>query len=929
MDLGTTHNTQNSILMNLIANKRRTSILALTSCVGLLVGISTASEISEKSMPTQSATATNTQQRLTVRVNDVELFKKLMTGIESKISGVELGNSIDPKGEVFVVHTQSRTVANQVRKILSQTSVVQSIVFDQADFRQSIHEIQSLAGMNSRLSPVREGAARGSTNGAGTSIGIEPVEGPGFGGTLDPSFQNGSMWHLAANNIPTSIYDTLGLTGAGVVVGVPARGLNVRLDKDHPDLFNNYSLELSQEFDPNAFPNPDTITTGWAAIVGGERNNGVAAFGIAPGSTLSTFRWNTNLELVEFQAYEWLNQDVDIKFYENNLEYVDPQGGYNAGVANNFVTGALENSIRFGRRGKGVVNIFGTGRKPLGSNIFLPDPYNFLPIPGFTSFSPVDQWASGNTYADGLTNGWTSGPYYTTGNTNNYAPALDRRSMIINTIAEDGNYDIYAAQGTSIFASVYGGTNNEDQSGSQAVSGRGIATSFPTVNGTVGLLPTSAADAPFDATTTGPAITSGIVALMLEANPDLSVRDIQHIFFESIQESTMTSDEKWPNYDLARTYYFPDPNASPRGFWQLNAGLYSGGVVTNQAIRHSDNYGFGIIDAELAIQKAATYQGAPLLTLLDSGTVGQIAGGDGTELDIAIATPTFLIGAEPDGALGINGSAGLVTTGPGGQGFDICVRQNIVIESIIIEVTVEGNSSNDLYMTLTSPNGTRSNLALPTSLNQFGTSFDENFLDDEADIAPFVTIGTTTYALFKQPYLTWKHWGEMSGGTWRFRITDFGVDESGPEGIPADPDLGGDPGADMVVALGELGVPASEFRDESTFVAYRIRFYGQDIGEEIFPACNPFATSCPAYLDGNGVVNVLDLQIYIEWYTSGNALADIDGDGNITFADLSAYRAIWVPGFCMGGGDPFGGGRPRPGGSDANGGDNDPVVRPI
>ena len=75
MDLGTTHNTQNSILMNLIANKRRTSILALTSCVGLLVGISTASEISEKSMPTQSATATNTQQRLTVRVNDVELFR--------------------------------------------------------------------------------------------------------------------------------------------------------------------------------------------------------------------------------------------------------------------------------------------------------------------------------------------------------------------------------------------------------------------------------------------------------------------------------------------------------------------------------------------------------------------------------------------------------------------------------------------------------------------------------------------------------------------------------------------------------------------------------------------------------------------------------------------------------------------------------------
>ena len=129
----------------------------------------------------------------------------------------------------------------------------------------------------------------------------------------------------------------------------------------------------------------------------------------------------------------------------------------------------------------------------------------------------------------------------------------------------------------------------------------------------------------------------------------------------------------------------------------------------------------------------------------------------------------------------------------------------------------------------------------------------------------------------------------------------------------------------MIITLGELGVPGSAFRSGGkTITGYRLRIFGTDTDVPIFDGCDPFATSCPGDLDGNGVINLIDLQIFIDWFLAGEAQADLDGDGDVDFNDLNLFRGIWIPGFCdrrdgFNGTDPFSGG---------SGGDG-PSSRPI
>lgn len=933
-------------------NIRRVSILALTTCVGLLAGISSAAD-STPSAKTVSASSSSdlavaSSSRLIVRVNDAAAFKELVASISVQHPGVVLGKTIGNNGTVFTVETLSMATALKVQRLLASDESVRAISIDQPldHFRSLTNSDIQIVGRSQNI-----------------GIGIRPVPGSQQtprGGSGDPQFSN--QWHFTNpsaiypnrdNNITDDIYDTIGLTGAGIVVGVPAPGLNVHLDVTHRDLSPNYSPALSMIFDPVILGNSRNMT-GWAGLTAATRNNSVAGQGVAPGATLSTFRWSTGIPLIEFEAYEWLNQDVDIKFYQNFIEYVTPQGAYNNGHVDDYVMDPLQNSIRFGRGGKGVVNVYGTGTgfrwepNPFGFlNILLPDPYNFPTA--LATFSPIDELSARlNRVALGVTNGYTNGvltapadntyevvpAYYVTGNANNYPPALDRRSMIINTIAEDGHYDIYASQGTSVFASVYGGTNNIERATSnipQSVLTTSPGTLGDPPSNNFGDIPVDVLNAVSSATTSGPAIASGIVALMLEANPRLSVRDIQHIFFESIQDSTRAPEIKWPNFDTTRSYYAPNTGAD-RSFWETNSGLYNSATTTNQAIRHSDNYGFGMIDTELAVQKALTWAGTPALQLLDTGVVGDI--GDGGE-DLSGRVPAEVPDAEwveflaVDGSLGNPAGTGFSGMDVFGTGFNFCVRQNISIEAMIVDLTIQGEGSNDLYITLTSPTGTVSVLAMPQTLNAIGSADPDIFIDDEIDQA-FSSgfINGDEYAYYQHPFLTWKHWGEKAGGVWSLTVRDYGPDVITPEGAETGDDPKTDPGADMITNLGEIGVPGSEFRSVKTLTAFRIRIYGTDIGLPIFDGCNPFTTSCPADLNGDGIINVSDLQIYINWWTEGNALADLDGDGDVDFSDLVLYRGIWIPGFCDAGGDPFVGGRPRPG-DGGIGSDNDPVVNPI
>lgn len=897
------------------------------------------------------AKAYNDQQilsgRLILRVSDIRAFNAEFEALLQEFPGLTQVRAIDADSGIYLFDAGSPQDAVRASQSLMKLSSVTQVDLEQTRETaiMKLNRAFQDPRIASRLNNKYTGYQRGFEF-PGVRALPDSLETP-RGGATDPLF--GSMWHYnntldadpnlnPDNNITSDIYTTMGLSGAGVTIGLASEGINSHLDTDHTELAGNYSSSLSMAFDPVLFPDSTAMTALAGIMVGAVDGSNIQ--GIAPNARLGSFTWPLaagTIPFQEYEAYNWKFRHLDIKLYDTATGwYNSPNNSYNIGSTDEFVQIPLRNSFVFGRNRKGTVNIFSAGMNTfapfdvaLGGFPKWPDPYNFPPAASADSWSPLDELfnSGGNQVAITLTNGYTSGPYYPNGQVTYYGPANERRSLIFGTVGEgrasenpeEIYADIYSAQGTSIFASFYGGTTNFFQGGAQSIGGRGLLTSVPGA-GNIAVFPATTETVPSgNEALTGSAVGAGVIALMLEANPNLSIRDIQHILFESIQESPKDARIKWPNFDINRSYvsrFSSQPGSA--SFWQVNTGLYNGGTVTNQAIRHSDLYGFGVVDAELAVQKAINWGGTAPLIVLDSGFIGT---GDDGDFELEIPTPEYFIAQEPDGETGTDGSAFMVGTNavflP-----TFCVRQNIKIEAIVVDVTIAGAGASDLFITLTGPNTTRSVLQMPSTLNAFGTSDPLFPLDDDLDGAG--TLGG--FALLRHSFLTWKHWGELSAGDWNVSFADYGVDEAMPEGEEPETGMDPTPGADMVIDLGFFGVPGSPFRSEKTVTEYRFRIFGTDIGEPVFEGCNPLETSCPADLNGDGIVDVRDLQIFIQYFQDGNAVADINGDGSIDYSDLLLFRGIWSPGFCTS--NAFGGGRPRPGDTNA-GDDNNPSSRPI
>lgn len=881
--------------------------------------------------------------QLVVRLDKGADINDTISKIASQYPGLRFVQTISADLDFYLVDAGSTEDAKSVRDALMGLPNVSSVRLDQPrDTERVLRQVRALMQDRDFDRPVPPPPSQETWLGK-TPISLDP-NAPRGGGSTDPFFS--LQWHFDQgsgssgfdNNIPSTVYTARGLSGTGVTVGFSNLGRNSHIDTDHIELDDRFRLSLTSTFDPNLFGD-STALTSLAGLVSAEVN-GIGVQGVAPGAGFALYDWPAGAGVLPLQEYNAFQDNINalqIKVFDMGSSFYDiAHAEYNLGALTEYVGVGLRNSYNFGRGRKGVVNIFSTGMNAFGTfDVFFagsppfpkwPDPYNFPP--GGSTWSPLDELnnAGGNSVAITLTNGYVTGPYYVNAQTNNYAPATDYRSLVFQTVADDGFADIYAGQGTNVFASFYGATTNPFQA---ALAGQPAPTqllsTIPGPGGAAGQFPPAVNTLPAGyETMSGAMIGAGVIALMLESNPSLSIRDIQHILFESIQESSKDDNVRWPNFSTGRSYI--GGAGLGDSFWQVNAGFYNSDTITNQAIRHSDIYGFGVVDSDLAIAKAANWQGTSPLVRLDTGYVGSFNDPDiDTDDEISIVVPdaTFLDTPiiEPDGEIGLDGLTSFIINGSGTLPT-LCVRQNYQIESVVLELTVEGSGNNDLYITITSPHGTQSVVKLPTTTNVTGTTFDTVFTDDDADAAGEVIIGGTEYALYRHRFLSWKHWGELSAGEWTVSVTDYGPDTINPEG--EDPGTGpmGDPGADMVIALGNFGVPGSEFRDEKTITGYRFQIFGTDTGLPIFPGCPPTQTTCPGDLNGDGRINVEDLQIFVNWYYAGNNLADLDGDGAITYLDLIIFRGLWQPGFCN-----QNGGTPRPG--DSNVGDNNPPTRPI
>lgn len=812
-----------------------------------------------------------------------------------------------------------------------------------------------------------------------TEIGYrEPRENKSMGGgspyiTNDPNapFQ----WHVFndpglfappfdGNHMIDQAY-ARGLSGLGVRVGVLEAFQNsfYRVDNQgileiHPDLANKTNFELSIPTDPFNISYSHGVSV--AGLIGAEGNNGFAGAGVAYNAELVSLRNGNNIDTGESLGHELEEIHIVnnswgpasgafppnsagkiIVAQPDDFEIITPQIPH-SGLARIEQIG-LDQGIRLGRQRDGRIFVFSAGndshfqgwdRLAVGNAISLPgiglfhdpmnppDPYGYLDINGL---DPADNDFDGIPdvfLQDGtLDFGWRWSGLF--GERTEYNPFTSlARTIAIASVGQSNAVSGYSTTGTSVFIGAHSQdwllarefTPDPGGGWFPSAVGLGVITieqedgidSDPLdCNATIpglNFLDDDIESCMFNGTSAAAPIASGIIALMLEANPSLTLRDVQHILQQTafVPETTGAdptgsdfydpTDSYWPAVLLGLGSIDPDDTGPPSPtFWTTNSA----------GVRHSDQYGFGIIDADAAVQAAQNWQGVGRLIMLDSGvrTPDDEGGGDGGEIEDA----TFEEVSEISDNLTTN------VLVPGTRlGLPLaCVRDNIAIEGIELEITIDGDGAGDLMIALESPRGTISPLALPRG--------DSNALD-----------GT---AYNNHTFTTYKHWGELAGGTWTLWVQDFRPDEDSPEGDI--PDEEPDPknpetfGTEQVTYLGVFGLPGNSDHSEKTIVNFRLRVFGQDIGQPVFEGCAPQLTACPGDLDGNGRVDTIDLLIFVNWFHEQNPLADVNGDGVVTFADLVVFRGLWVPGLC-GGGGPLSG---DPG--TATPGDNDPVVRPI
>ncbi|MEL7280464.1 MAG: S8 family serine peptidase [Pseudomonadota bacterium] len=193
-----------------------------------------------------------------------------------------------------------------------------------------------------------------------------------------------------------------------------------------------------------------------------------------------------------------------------------------------------------------------------------------------------------------------------------------------------------------------------------------------------------------------PAVSS-VVALMLEANPNLGYRDVQQIL--------ALSAERGPLSDTA-----------PNGLgWQTNGsdGLNGGGM------QHSDTFGFGVVNAHNAVRLAETW----------------------TEQQTAQNRETVTVEKQVNERL-IAGTEDYISV-------DIEVDEDIDLEHVELTMGVAWRFSGDLDVYLTSPEGTRVQLVYENDEGNFNGNL-RNFTFSSVATMGESGAGTWTLEIFNR-----------------------------------------------------------------------------------------------------------------------------------------------------------------------------------
>ncbi len=332
-------------------------------------------------------------------------------------------------------------------------------------------------------------------------------------------------------------------TGNGVVIGIVDEGV----DYNHPDLAPGYRSDLDFDYIDNdndpapVFPSEDhgTAVAGVAAARG---NNGIGVSGSGLNASIAGLRAATLNDATDSGALSHAPQDIHI--YNNSWGPTDDPASFGLTAPGPMTTAALLNGITNGRGGLGSIYV----------------------------------WSAGNGLADD-------------DDVNYDGYANSRFTIAVGAIDFNGEQTFYSEPGAAMLITapsggtpnVHAGITTTDQVGASGYNvnglggyhGTGDYSDFDYTNS-------------FNGTSSAAPLVAGVIALMLEVNPGLTWRDVQHILVETARQNDPTDAD-----------------------WAVNGASYH--------INHK--YGFGAIDAGAVVATAASWTNVGPEVSFDSGTI--------------------------------------------------------------------------------------------------------------------------------------------------------------------------------------------------------------------------------------------------------------------------------------------------------------------
>jgi len=479
----------------------------------------------------------------------------------------------------------------------------------------------------------------------------------------DPLYQY--QWHLDntgqtnfAANAGTSGHDinvagaiTSGYTGTGIIVAAVDQGLEIA----HEDLAGNVVSGGSWDYvqsdnDPTLIAvegDHGTMVSGLIASVGW---NGKGGRGVAPGASLKGFNLignniGTVANSVAAHGGASYSQDVDIFNQSYGSTPAHPI------VANTTIAAQYVSASNNLRSNKGAIFVKSSGNGYNGGSIGD----NFYVCSSFWSYTSGYSCNSSNA------------------DPNNSLP----ENILVGALQATGVKSSYSTAGSSVWVSAPGGefgtthpammtTDDSGCSRGAVRSGHTGNNAFDNVNHSENSSCnyTSA----MNGTSSAAPITSGAIALMLEANPALTWRDVKHIL------ATTSTQVDASKANISNT---------------INGTTWVGvpAWTTNDAgHKFHDWYGFGRIDVSAAVTAALSYTAGSLGTLNITDYADNASG----TLNTTITN---------------NNAAGITNT--------IAVSESEIIEAVQIKVNIAHNHVGDVGIELVSPAGTRSVLITP------------------------------------------------------------------------------------------------------------------------------------------------------------------------------------------------------------------------